>query len=53
VVAKSPEAGNVINLMDALKRSVEQTGERKPPAPSKAKPAAGKAKAPRRRGKSA
>lgn len=50
VVAKSPETGNVINLMDALKRSVEQAGERKPPAPSKVKPAAGKAKAPRRRG---
>ncbi len=40
VVAKSPEAGNVINLMDALKRSVERTGQKKPPAKSKRKTAA-------------
>ena len=40
VVAKSPEAGNVINLMDALKRSVEETGQKKPPAKSKRKTAA-------------
>jgi len=38
VIAKAPERGNVINLMDALKRSIEE--ERRPPAPSLAKPAA-------------
>src|SRR5215472_7627374 len=32
VIAKAPERGNVVNLMDALRRSVEQ--ERRPPAPS-------------------
>jgi DNA end-binding protein Ku len=32
VIAKAPERGNVINLMDALKRSIEE--ERRPPAPS-------------------
>ena len=38
VITKAPERGNVINLMDALKRSIEE--ERRPPAPSLAKPAA-------------
>jgi DNA end-binding protein Ku len=42
VITKAPERGNVVNLMDALKRSIE--AERRPPAPSLAKaPAAGKA----------
>jgi DNA end-binding protein Ku len=36
VEAKEPERGKVINLMDALKRSLEESG-RKPPAPSKAR----------------
>jgi DNA end-binding protein Ku len=47
VISKVPERGNVINLMDALKLSIEE--ERRPPAPSLAKPAAAKkgdAKAP-------
>ena len=54
VITKAPERGNVVNLMDALRRSIEE--ERRPPAPSlgkaavaaaKAAPAAaGKAKAP-------
>ena len=46
VIAKAPERGNVVNLMDALRRSIEQ--ERRPPAPSlgKAAPAAGKAAKP-------
>ncbi|HEY2710038.1 MAG TPA: Ku protein [Caulobacteraceae bacterium] len=44
VITKAPERGNVVNLMDALKRSIE--AERRPPAPSLAKaPAAGKAAA--------
>jgi DNA end-binding protein Ku len=40
VITKAPERGNVVNLMDALKRSLEE--ERRPPAPSldKAKKAA-------------
>ena len=37
VVTKAPERGNVVNLMDALRRSIEQ--ERRPPAPSLAKDA--------------
>jgi DNA end-binding protein Ku len=41
VIAKAPERGNVINLMDALKRSIEE--ERRPPAPSVAKQPAAKA----------
>ena len=44
VIAKAPETARVINLMDALKRSLAETGgepARKPPARSKArKPAA-------------
>ncbi|MFI4974333.1 MAG: Ku protein [Caulobacterales bacterium] len=40
VIAKAPERGNVVNLMDALKRSIEE--ERRPPAPSLGKAAAGK-----------
>ena len=42
VISKAPERGNVVNLMDALRRSIEE--ERRPPAPSLAKPA-GPAKA--------
>ncbi|HEY3798835.1 MAG TPA: Ku protein [Caulobacteraceae bacterium] len=38
VIAKAPERGNVVNLMDALRRSIEE--ERRPPAPSLAKAAA-------------
>jgi DNA end-binding protein Ku len=44
VIAKAPERGKVINLMDALKRSVGEAEERKPPATSRApasRPAAG------------
>jgi DNA end-binding protein Ku len=45
VITKAPERGNVVNLMDALRRSIEE--ERRPPAPSLAKPAKkGEAKAP-------
>jgi DNA end-binding protein Ku len=44
VITKAPERGNVVNLMDALKRSVEQ--ERRPPAPSLGKAAPAAAKAP-------
>jgi DNA end-binding protein Ku len=39
VIAKAPERGNVVNLMDALRQSIEQ--ERRPPAPSLGKAAAG------------
>ena len=39
VIAKAPERGKVINLMDALKRSLEDA---KPPAESKPRKAAGK-----------
>jgi DNA end-binding protein Ku len=39
VLAKAPERGKVINLMDALKRSLEDA---KPPAESKPRKAAGK-----------
>jgi DNA end-binding protein Ku len=40
VITKAPERGNVINLMDALKRSIEE--ERRPPAPSLGKAVAKK-----------
>lgn len=43
VITKAPERGNVVNLMDALRRSIE--AERRPAAPSLAKPAAKKASA--------
>ena len=36
VISKAPERGNVVNLMDALRRSIEQ--ERRPAAPSLGKP---------------
>jgi len=47
VISKAPERGNVINLMDALRQSIEE--ERRPAAPSlgkgkTAKPEAAKAK---------
>ena len=35
VISKAPERGNVVNLMDALRRSIEE--ERRPAAPSLAK----------------
>jgi DNA end-binding protein Ku len=38
VIAKAPERGNVVNLMDALRRSIEE--ERRPPAASLGKTAA-------------
>ena len=45
VITKAPERGNVVNLMDALRRSIEE--ERRPPAPSLGKPARkGEAKQP-------
>jgi len=45
VITKAPERGNVVNLMDALRRSIEE--ERRPPAPSLAKAGKkGEAKAP-------
>ncbi len=37
VIAKSPERGKVINLMDALKKSLEEGERKKPPAKSKSK----------------
>ena len=40
VIAKSPERGKVINLMDALKRSLEEGTAKKPPARSKRRAAA-------------
>jgi DNA end-binding protein Ku len=40
VITKAPERGNVVNLMDALRRSIEE--ERRPPAPSLGKTAAKK-----------
>ena len=44
VIAKAPERGKVINLMDALKRSLEAGERKKPPAASKPR---AKAKAPK------
>lgn len=41
VITKAPERGNVVNLMDALRRSIEE--ERRPPAPSLGKAAKAKA----------
>ncbi|HXQ17688.1 MAG TPA: Ku protein [Caulobacteraceae bacterium] len=41
VISKAPERGNVVNLMDALRRSIEE--ERRPPAPSLGKAAPAKA----------
>ena len=46
IITKAPERGNVVNLMDALRRSIEE--ERRPPSPSLGKAAgagAGKAAA--------
>src|SRR3954470_7925116 len=43
VITKAPERGNVVNLMDALKRSIEE--ERRPPPPSLGKVAAKKGEA--------
>jgi DNA end-binding protein Ku len=43
VITKAPERGNVVNLMDALRRSIEE--ERRPPAPSLGKAAKPAAKA--------
>jgi DNA end-binding protein Ku len=45
IITKAPERGNVVNLMDALRRSIEE--ERRPPAASlgKAAGAAGKTEA--------
>jgi DNA end-binding protein Ku len=40
IITKAPERGNVVNLMDALRRSIEE--ERRPPAASLGKPAAAK-----------
>ena len=40
IITKAPERGNVVNLMDALRRSIEE--ERRPPAPSLGKAPAGK-----------
>jgi DNA end-binding protein Ku len=40
VISKAPERGNVINLMDALKASLEK--DRRPAAPSLTKEKAGK-----------
>jgi DNA end-binding protein Ku len=42
VITKAPERGNVVNLMDALRRSIEE--ERRPPAPSLGKAAVAAAK---------
>jgi len=48
VISKAPERGKVINLMDALKRSIDEGKGKKPPAPSKSREAAaGEARAPK------
>jgi len=44
VITKAPERGNVVNLMDALRRSIEE--ERRPAAPSLSKGAREAAKTP-------
>jgi DNA end-binding protein Ku len=43
IVTKAPERGNVVNLMDALRRSIEE--DRRPPAPSLGKAASASAAA--------
>lgn len=43
VIAKAPERGQVINLMDALKRSIDEGESKKPPAKSQPRKKAGKA----------
>ena len=54
VIAKTPERGKVINLMDALKKSLEEGTAKKPPARSKRRAAASRtAKAKPRRARSA
>jgi len=48
VIAKAPERGQVINLMDALKRSIDEGETKKPPAKSQSRKkakTAGKTKA--------
>ena len=47
VVAKAPERGNVVNLMDALKQSLEERSARKPPAKSKRRTSGAKKAKPR------
>ncbi len=42
VIAKAPERGEVINLMDALKRSIDEGDSKKPPAKSQPRKKAGK-----------
>ena len=37
VIAKAPERGQVINLMDALKRSIDEGETKKPPAKSQSR----------------
>ena len=44
VITKAPERGKVINLMDALKQSLDEGGLKKPPAKSKRRKAAPAAK---------
>src|SRR5258708_9240461 len=50
IITKAPERGNVVNLMDALRRSIEE--ERRPPARSLGK-AGEAAKAPAKTAKAA
>ena len=50
VISKAPERGKVINLMDALKQSLDEGGLKKPPARStRRKAASAKKKAPARK----
>ena len=51
VIAKAPERGKVINLMDALKRTLEQGERKKPPAQSKSRKATVTKVAPAKAGK--